>query len=282
MDDRAGTDPPVLSIGEVARRTGLPVTRLRSWEVRHGVPEPVRAPNGQRRYRETDCVLLVEVQRRRQAGQSLKAALAQASTHSHEGEVSIFAGLRHRHPDLSTHLVTKRVLSALSRAMEDECCARAQRPVLVGCFQHQRFYDAARARWEDLSGTAEQTIVMAAFEPGHTPNAATVEIYLDEGSPMRREWALICDSPDQAACLAGWEHPGQTATNDAERTFEVVWSVDPVVVRSALRIAIGLANADEPSLLDHLAGHLRQEVIPASADLQRTSGLFGRTLDYLT
>ena len=41
--------------------------------------------------------------------------------------------------------------------------------------------------------------------------------------------------------LPGWEHPGQDQRRDPDRVFEVLWSVDPQVVRSAARIGTGLA-----------------------------------------
>jgi len=72
------SDPAVLSISEVSRRTGIPVAGLRNWEQRYGLPRPQRSASGQRRYRESDCVLLAGVLRGRAGGLSLPAAMAQA------------------------------------------------------------------------------------------------------------------------------------------------------------------------------------------------------------
>ena len=74
----AGDGPAVLSIGEVSQRTGIPVAGLRNWEQRYGLPRPERLPNGRRRYRESDCLLLDEVLRGRAQGLSLAAAMAHA------------------------------------------------------------------------------------------------------------------------------------------------------------------------------------------------------------
>ncbi len=105
----------------------------------------------------------------------------------------------------------------------------------------------ARSRWTDLARTAAQTLVFADFGrrgPQSGPQAGPVaEIPIAEGSPLYREWALVCDAPDHPACLAGWERPGQETWADPDRTFEMVWSVDPQVVRSAARIGAGLAAA---------------------------------------
>jgi len=279
-DGSVGADPAVLSISEVSRRTGIPVTGLRNWEQRYGLPRPQRSASGQRRYRESDCALLADVLQHRASGLSLPAAVAHATAGMEKGpQTSIFAGLRSRHPELKVHVMTKTVLLALTRAIEDECCARAQRPILLGSFQRQRSYGAARARWADLIRSAEQTVVFADFERSQRRSGPLVEVAVPENSPMRREWAIICDAPDHPACVIGWEHPGQGLRRD--RTFEALWSVDPQVVRSAARIGAGLAAAAAPELPARLEARLGAEAAPSSADLRRASGLIERTLDYL-
>jgi MerR family transcriptional regulator, light-induced transcriptional regulator len=279
----AGGDPAVLSIGEVSRRTGIPVPGLRNWEQRYGLPRPERLPNGRRRYRESDCVLLAEVLRGRAQGLSLSAAVAHAlSGAAPFGETSIFAGLRRRHPALQVHVMTKSMLLAVTHAIEDECCARAQRPVLVGSFQRERFYRAARPRWADLAGTAEQTVVFADFGQRRDQPGPLAEIPIAGDSPLRREWVLICDADDHPACLAGWERPGQEAQRDRDRIFEMVWSVDPQVVRSAARIGAGLAAAAGFAIPAPLQARLGEEASASSADLRRAGGLMERTFDYLS
>jgi len=277
---QGGTEPALLTIREVSERTGIPVAGLRNWERRYGLPRPERSAGGQRRYRESDCAVLAEVLRARDRGLSLPAAIAQATTAARE--TSVFAGLRRRHPDLRVHVLPKHVLLALTRAIEDECCARAQRPVLVGCFQQQRFYDAARARWASLARTAEHTLVFADFSAARELPGPISEIPIPHDSPVQREWALLCDAPDLPACVTGWEHPGQDGTPDAGRIFEALWSVDPPVVRSATMIAAGLAEAASPGRFAPLQARLAEPAAPGSADLLRASGVLERTLDYLT
>jgi DICT domain-containing protein len=278
-----GTDPAVLSISEVSARTGIPVAGLRNWEQRYGLPRPQRTASGQRRYREADCALLADVLRGRASGLSLPAAMAQAVDGAGKTpEPSIFAGLRRRHPDLRVHVMNKAALLALTFAIEDECCARAQRPILLGAFQRQRFYEAATLRWADLARSAEQTVVFADFTASRRRPGPIVEVPVPESSPLRREWTLICDAPDQPACVAGWERPGQDGRPDRDRIFEALWSVDPQVVRSAARIGTGLAAEVAPDLPGRLEARLSEEAGPSSADLRRASGLLERTLDYLT
>jgi DNA-binding transcriptional MerR regulator len=54
-------DPGTMSIGEVARRTGVTVPTLRAWERRYGLLVPVRTVGGHRRYREEDVQRVLAV-----------------------------------------------------------------------------------------------------------------------------------------------------------------------------------------------------------------------------
>jgi DICT domain-containing protein len=290
VGDGAHADAAVLSISEVSRRTGIPVAGLRNWEQRYGLPRPQRSPSGQRRYTEADCDLLTEVLRHRAAGLSLPAAMTQAAASTGEStgedageyvEQSIFAGTRRHHPALRVHVLDKVILLAVTRAIEDECAARAQRPVLLGSFQRQRFYQASASRWAELARTAEQTVVFADFGRSRRRPGALAEVAVPEDSPLRREWALICDAPDAPACVVAWERPGQEERRDRDRTFEVLWSVDPQVVRTAARVGAGMAAAAIPELRERITGRLSGDPGPSSADLRRAGGLIERTLDYV-
>ncbi len=280
--DPAATDPAVLPIREVSRRTGIPVAGLRNWEQRYGLPRPERSPSGQRLYRESDCTLLLEVQRGRASGLSLPAAMERATRTTGNRGTSIFADLRQQHPELQTHVMPKSILLALTRAIEDECCARAQRPILAGSFQRQVFYQAAEQRWADLARSAEYTMVFADFRTTRRRPGPLAEIQIPGQSPMLREWVLVCDAPDQPACVAGWEYPGQQHARDADRVFEALWSVDPVVVRSAARTATRHAASAIPDLPAGLHARLSEQPDASSPDLRRASGLLERTLDYLS
>ncbi|MEK7391601.1 MAG: MerR family transcriptional regulator [Fibrobacterota bacterium] len=46
------------SIGELSKRTGLSVLRIRAWETRHGVPHSIRADSGHRRYPASEALRL--------------------------------------------------------------------------------------------------------------------------------------------------------------------------------------------------------------------------------
>src|SRR6202020_448306 len=142
-------------------RAGVPAPTLRSWETRYGFPRPRRLEGGHRRYEPGDVALIQEVLRQRAAGLSLEAAIGVATARGAEGESSVFAGLRRRQPDLLPQVVRKSTLLALTRAMEDEYCARAERAVRVARLPRQRLFRRSRDRWTELARTALVTTVFA-------------------------------------------------------------------------------------------------------------------------
>ena len=94
---------------------------------------------------------------------------------------------------------------AVSHAIEDECSARGERAVLVGSFQRERFYREAEPRWREFARTAELALALADFEqPARRPRGP-VEVPIERDHPLAGEWAIVCDGPGFAACLAGRE-----------------------------------------------------------------------------
>ena len=250
------TDSPSgLTIREMAARTGVAQGTLRMWESRHGFPVPLRLPSGHRRYPEHQVELVQQVARDRDGGLSLRAAVERAQRTAAPTEESIFAGLRRRRPDLTPYSLPKRTLIALSHAIEDECAARAERPVLFGSFQRERFYRHAEKRWRELARTAEMAIVFADFPERREPRGGPIEVPIDRSDPLGREWSVVCDAPEYAVCLSAWEPPGQDGARDGDRVLETVWSVEPTVVREAARISKEIAGRSAPDLVasvDHL------------------------------
>jgi DICT domain-containing protein len=235
-----------LTIGAAARETDVSVPVLRSWELRYGFPTPERSASGHRRYTPEHVEQIRQVVRHRAAGMSLDAAIARARAAGRPGESSIFAGLRRRFPYLPVHVLSKRAMLAISRAIEDECCALADRPLLFGSFQRERFYRQSEGRWRELARTAAEAVVFADFNGEQAQSRRPVEVALADDAPLLREWAVVCDAPDAAACLAGFEHPDRGGSTG--RRFEAVWSVDPDVVRDAASIAAALAAGGVPAV----------------------------------
>lgn len=276
-----------LTIREVAARTGVEAATLRMWEARHGFPSPQRLPSGHRRYSERDVTQIAEVVREREAGLELHAAIARArtprpATSRAAAADSIHAGLRRQRPGLSYHLLPKRVLIAISHAIEDEGGACAQRALLLGSFQRERFYRSAEPRWRDLAGSARCAIVLADFSALREPPGAPVEVPIDRSDPLGREWSVIWDAPQFAAMLSAWECPGQDDLPDAERTFEALWSVEPGLVRDAARVACAIASRSAPHVTERVSGALAEDA-PASrgSDASALANLTNRIVAYI-
>jgi MerR family transcriptional regulator, light-induced transcriptional regulator len=255
---------PGPSIGDVTERTGLSEATLRMWESRHGFPQPQRLASGHRRYSEQDVELVRHVLEERERGLSLKAAIERVRSAGGEREESLFAGLRRRRPDILPHLLPKRALIALSHAMEDELCARAERGVLIGTFQEARFYRASERRWRELARTADVAVVLADFDEPHRRPDAPVELPLAPDDPVMREWGIVCTTPSYSVCMVGLERPGQRERPDLERRFETIWTVDPDVVDAAARISCELVARTSPRLAGEIGELL--DTAPAAGE----------------
>lgn len=277
MDD--GTT--ALSIGELARRTGVPAGTLRSWERRYGVPDPGRAGSGHRRYSATDVDLVLDTVRHRSSGLSMPMAVERARGNQSTANQSVYAGLRHRHPGLRVQSLRKPAVLALSRAIEDECCMRAELPLLFAGFQEERHFRASEKRWTDLSRTARSAVVVARFERTDA-SSRPVRLRLPDTSALDREWFLICDAPDYPGCVAGWERPGRSDEPDDARRFETLWSVDPQVVRDAARLFASAAERLRPGVCADALPLLEQTPPPSSPQTRNASAVLDRMIEYVT
>jgi DICT domain-containing protein len=276
-DDAAMT----LSIGDLVERTGVPAGTLRSWERRYGVPAPGRAVSGHRRYSPSDVDLVLETLRHRSAGLSMPSAVERARSGIQHHHASVYAGLRAKYPALRVQDLGKPAVLALSRAIEDECCVRAESPVLFAGFQEERHFRASEERWRDLSRTARTAVVFARFERSAL-QARPVRIRLPETSVLVREWILVCDAPDHPGCVVGWERPGPPEDGSATRRFETLWSVEPQVVRDAARLCAEAADRLHPGVCAELGPLLEPSPPPTSPQIRNASAVLDRMLEYLT
>jgi MerR family transcriptional regulator, light-induced transcriptional regulator len=272
-----------LGIGEVVQRTGVGEATLRVWERRYGFPAPDRLAGGHRRYSEHDVELIRAVAARRTAGLALPVAIEQARSEGSRPATSVYAALRRRRTDLEPRVLSKPMMLALSHAIEDEAMAQAERVMVFGSFQRERFYRQAQTRWRELARTAEVAVVFADFARVRAPRAAPVEIPVPREHPLSREWALVCEGEDFALCLAGWESPASRPGQDRARRFEAIWSVEPDVVREASRICCAIAAARRPAVADAARTRLETPLTPAAeAQLRLATSVTARTLSHLS
>ncbi len=279
----APAEDALLSIGDLAERTGLSPATLRMWESRHGFPVPQRLESGHRRYREEDVEAILSVVRHKDAGTRLELAIAQAMADAEPAAPSVYAFLRRRHPHLGVHRLKKSTMLAMSWAIEDEFCAKADRATIYGAFQHERYFRAAEQRWTELARVSAGATVFADFaQPDASANPS--QIALPDDAPMLREWAVVCDARDLPVALTGWELPGQSDVPDKRRLFEAMWTVDGVAVHDAARICAGVAAqyADPPGGRAVAASEGSQLLSrPHTPDLASVTALFNRMVAYV-
>lgn len=277
---------PNLTIGDLAERTGLQPATIRMWESRHGFPIAARRDSGHRRYSDSDVGLVRQVLRRRDSGVRLEVAIAEvammrAAVQDPPAAPSVYAALRHRHPSLQPQRLTKSTLIALSWAIEDECCTRAERPAIFGGFQRERFFRASEERWTELARIARSSMVFANFADGAEAPAGMTLVHLPVDSPMRGEWAVVCDAPTYPAMLAAWELPGQSTVPDRRRLFEAIWTVEPTAVRTAARacgqVALQLGHLEATPLLYELA----ENPAPPPIEVVQATALLNRVVAYV-
>jgi DNA-binding transcriptional MerR regulator len=277
-----------LTIGQLAERTGVAAGTLRMWERRHGFPVPERLPSGHRRYSDSAIESVRRVANERAAGMSLAGAIARVKrvrVDDAPGPVvpSVFATLRRRRPELEPQTLRKPHLLALTRAIEDESLSRAERPVLFGAFQLERFYRQEQRRWRQLSRGAELAVVFADFDRVRKPQGGPVEIPVARDHPLLREWVLVCGADDHSACVVGWEPPYGDARPDRLRTFETLWSVEPEIVWEAARICATVTETQVSHAVDRVRPRLDAEPGPtADAQLRLAAAIANRALAYLS
>ena len=280
----------VLSIGDLAERTGVSAATLRVWESRHGFPVPHRRESGHRRYDDEHVRVIRDVVRRRDDGVRLDVAIEQAVAAQRPavaapGAPSVYARLRHTHPALVPQRLTKATLLALSWAIEDEFASRAQHAHLFGAFQRARNFEAADPRWSDLARTMDSTFVFADFDVASTrrplPGGVPLPVPLPPDHPMSREWAVVCDGDELSVALTAWELPGQHAVPDRHRVFESVWTVERDAVREAARVCADVAADLGVQTAEGVVRQLSRPVGDAATDLAQVTSLFNRVVAYV-
>ena len=276
-------DEGALGIGDAAERTGVPEGTLRMWERRYGFPTPARLASGHRRYSDQDIELIRKVAAQRAAGFSLAAAIERARGRRAEPNSSVYATLRRLRPDLAPRTIAKPIMLALTRAVEDETLARAERPILFGSFQRERFYRQSQPRWRELARGAALAAVFADFERLRSPRHEPAEVPVRRAHPLNREWALVCEGEDFAVCLTGWEPPESSKAAEPQRRFETIWSVEPDVVHAASAVCASTIDAVRPALLDPVRTRLESPPpLSLELQLQLATAVTARMLSYLS
>jgi DICT domain-containing protein len=268
------------AIREVAEQTGLAAGTIRMWEQRYGFPEPARTPAGYRVYSPQDVQMLRRVVALRGHGLSVPAALERARSMPHATDrPSLFGALASGDAPVRPQRLHRATMLALSQAIEDEAMARAAGPIVVASFQGEANYRAVEHRYRRLARVADAVAVFARFpELRLDGDDEPVEIPVDSADPLGEEWAVVVDAPGFSACLVGWETPGSAG---GRRVFEALWTLDPVVVRQAVRVGAVLAGRASPYLGSRIEALLVDRPLAVEAPAPGLTALTNRVVGYL-
>ena len=225
------------SIGELSRRTGVPVATLRTWEVRYGQPRARRLPSGHRRYDDDAVRAVGQMLGQRAAGAEPRRGRLPARRGRHPGPV----GLRDpaRPAPRAAGAAADQAHAARGHARDGgrvprgRRAGRAVRRLPAGAYVAQSW-----SRWRDLGRASEFAAVLADFGDGP---AVTDDVVVPGavGRPVPRSpgsgcWSATARRTPRASWVGSRrDRPGVT---EAARRFETVWTLDPQIVRSAARI----------------------------------------------
>jgi MerR family transcriptional regulator, light-induced transcriptional regulator len=273
-----------LAIRDVAERTGIAAGTIRMWEQRYGFPEPERTSAGYRLYSEGDVDALRRVLAFRERGLSVPAAVERVrGAEMTTDRPSLYGALAAGEDPLPSQVLTKRTLVAISRAIEEETMSRAAAPVVIGAFQSERNYRAVEHRYHAMARTADAVVVFADFERLAAGPAGPVEVPLEPGDALRREWDVVVDAPGYSACLLAWEQPRSLARRGPERqrTFETIWTLDPRVVRRAAHVGAALARRADDALGGRVEALLADRPLAMEQPAPSLTSVTNRIVGYL-
>jgi DICT domain-containing protein len=215
----------------------------------------------------------------RASGATLGGAIERVRSTSTPTGGSLFAALR-RSGGLAPQEVSKPTMIALSHAFEDELSAQGERGLLVGAFQHRRFYVQAERRWRALARGARRTVVLADFSHARGDGVARpTEVPIPTGSPIEREWAIVQLAPRSCAVLVGRELPPRAGVRGP--LFELVWSLDANIARDALSRVALLAASTSPAVAAALASDIESSTHARGVDASFATSLTRRVIAHL-
>ena len=175
-------------------------------------------------------------------------------------EDSLFDRLRAVQPDLRVMSVAKSTLVATSHLIETLVHDHQERCVLVSGFQHGRHWASERDRYLAMAGANDIIAVFAGREPLADLGADHVGLRLRTGDPLAQEWFVLALGPGLAVTLCGLDGDAHVAqpqpVREADRVFDVVWSVDPGVAEVAATVVVEALRRSAPERADAVAAQL--------------------------
>ena len=263
----------MLSIGVVARQTGIVIGTLRKWELRYGFPLPRRSDSGQRYFNENDVQTLLAIARRIAAGERVGQIIRELD----RGQIGV--------------QLSAQFLAQLPAQLPAQLAGQASDTVGEGfsALQGNRvaqlisILEAARGQRSVLD-FVEQVAAPLTFQVGEAWARGELQVYVEHlfSSVLERLLSResrfkqdFCDPPDVLlATPAGERHTLGLAMVKAVLSDAGVASLrlpgdlpvpEIVAASTAYRVkAVGLSASSHypPRLLGALVGQLRESLPP--------------------
>jgi DICT domain-containing protein/signal transduction histidine kinase len=202
---------------------------------------------------------------------------------------SLLQELLEAQPQLRSQMYFKSSLTALSHAMEDQVLAGTDQPLVIACFQRERFYRQESHRYLRISGITPYVYVLAAPETDFN-NASGVHetIAFSPEDGLSKEWHLVVIGREYTVCLLCREHSqasgaGQLPHMDQSRRFEGIWTFERQVSCTAAELLLNRISQYRPELKDRNQMLLDTIVRPAfsGSPLVHPSPFADRLVTYL-
>jgi DICT domain-containing protein/signal transduction histidine kinase len=202
---------------------------------------------------------------------------------------SLLQELLEAQPQLRSQMYFKSSLTALSHAMEDQVLAGTDQPLVIACFQRERFYRQESHRYLRIADITPHVYVLAAPETDFK-NASGVHetIAFSPEDGLSKEWHLVVIGREYAVCLVCREHiqaadKGQLPHMDQSRRFEGVWTFDRQVSCTAAELLLHRISRYRPELKDQNQHLIETIVRPAfsGSPLVHPSPFADRLVTYL-
>lgn len=203
---------------------------------------------------------------------------------------SLLQELLEAQPQLHSQMYFKSSLTALSHAMEDQVLAGVDQPLVMACFQRERFYRQEAHRYLRIASITPHVYVLAAPETDFKNASGAYEsIAFSPEDGLSQEWHLIVISQKYTVCLVCREHLSTSETSpqlahvDQSRRFEGIWTFDRQVSCAAATLLLQRIARYRPELAAQLQQVTQEIVKPAAVGsaLVEPSPFADRLVTYL-
>ncbi|MFN4067189.1 MAG: DICT sensory domain-containing protein [Thermosynechococcus sp.] len=177
---------------------------------------------------------------------------------------SVLEELLARLPHLRSQLYFKTSLTALSHAMEDQVLANEDAPIIIACFQRERFYRQEAHRYQRIATKSNHVYVLAAPETEFKNCSGDYEtVAFDPADALSQEWHLTVLGKNYSTCLVCREVQRSPANRldvlppmDAARRFEGIWTFDRQVAATTAELLLNRIQEYRPELQEKLKAGL--------------------------